>query len=261
MPKFAVVTGASSGIGAEFARQLSARGYNLMLVARRADRLQALSNSLTTECEIFTADLARKSECLRLADALADRRIDLFINNAGFGDCGPFLQTDLEKELQMIETNVRALHILTKRIVQQMEEQGGGALLNVGSCAGLMPAGPYMAAYYATKAYVVSLTRGIAQELREQHSPVYVCALCPGPVDTEFNDRAGVVFALKGISPALCVEEAMRGMLRGKTIIVPSALMRAATTAQHFVPTPLLMPIMARQQKKKLGGSTPTQEH
>ena len=100
MPKFAVVTGASSGIGAEFARQLSARGYNLMLVARRADRLQALSNSLTTECEIFTADLARKSECLRLADALADRRIDLFINNAGFGDCGPFLQTDLEKELQ-----------------------------------------------------------------------------------------------------------------------------------------------------------------
>ena len=150
MPKFAVVTGASSGIGAEFARQLSARGYNLMLVARRADRLQALSNSLTTECEIFTADLARKSECLRLADALADRRIDLFINNAGFGDCGPFLQTDLEKELQMIETNVRALHILTKRTVQQMEEQGSGALLNVGSCAGLMPAGPYMAAYYAT---------------------------------------------------------------------------------------------------------------
>ena len=108
---------------------------------------------------------------------------------------------------------------------------------------------------------MVSLTRGIAEELREQHSPVYVCALCPGPVDTEFNDRAGVVFALKGISSALCVEEAMRGMLRGKTIIVPSALMRAATTAQHFVPTPLLMPIMARQQKKKLGGSTPTQEH
>ena len=129
------------------------------------------------------------------------------------------------------------------------------------SSAGLLPGGPYMAGYYATKAYVVSLTRGIAEELREQHSPVYVCALCPGPVDTEFNDRAGVVFALKGISPALCVEEAMRGMLRGKTIIVPSALMRAATTAQHFVPTPLLMPILARQQKKKLGGNTPTREH
>ena len=111
MPKFAVVTGASSGIGAEFARQLSARGYNLMLVARRADRLQALSNSLTTECEIFTADLARKSECLRLADALADRHIDLFINNAGFGDCGPFLQTDLEKELQRTQLDLQCLQL------------------------------------------------------------------------------------------------------------------------------------------------------
>ena len=107
MPKFAVVTGASSGIGAEFARQLSARGYNLMLVARRADRLQALSNSLTTECEIFTADLARKNECLRLADALADRRIDLFINNAGFGTCGSFLETD---KLHQVYTF--AIHLL-----------------------------------------------------------------------------------------------------------------------------------------------------
>ena len=93
----------------------------------------------------------------------------------------------------------------------------------------------------------------MAEELREQHSPVYVCALCPGPVDTEFNERADVVFALRGISPELCVEEAMRGMLRRKTIIVPSALMRAATTAQRFMPMAILMPIMAHQQKKKLG--------
>lgn len=100
---------------------------------------------------------------------------------------------------------------------------------------------------------VVSLTRGVAEELREQHSPVYVCALCPGPVDTEFNDHADVVFALKGITPELCVEEAMRGMLRRKTIIVPSTLMRLAITAQKLVPTPLLMPILAHQQKKKLG--------
>ena len=93
----------------------------------------------------------------------------------------------------------------------------------------------------------------MAEELREQHSPVYVCALCPGPVDTEFNERADVVFALRGISPELCVEEAMRGMLHHKTIIVPSALMRAATTAQRFMPMAILMPIMAHQQKKKLG--------
>ena len=117
MPKFAVITGASSGIGAEFARQLSARGYNLMLVARRADRLEALSDQLTTVCEIVTADLSKKSECLRLAKALEDRRVDLFINNAGFGDCGPFLQTELDKDLDMLSVNIRAVHILTKKIV------------------------------------------------------------------------------------------------------------------------------------------------
>ena len=128
-----------------------------------------------------------------------------------------------------------------------------GTVLNVASSAGLLPGGPYMAGYYASKAYVVSMTRGVAEELREMHSPVYVCALCPGPVDTEFNDRADVVFALKGITPELCVEEAMRGMLRRKIIIVPSTLMRLATTAQKLVPTPLLMPILAHQQKKKLG--------
>ena len=253
MPKFAVITGASSGIGAEFARQLSARGYNLMLVARRADRLETLSDQLTTVCEIMTADLSKKSECLRLAKTLEDRRVDLFINNAGFGDCGPFLQTELDKDLDMLSVNIRAVHILTKKIGQKLYKQGFGALLNVGSCAGLMPAGPYMATYYATKAYVVSLTSALAQELKEAHSPVYAGCLCPGPVDTEFNDRADVVFALRGIRPEFCVEEAMRGMLRRKTIIVPSALMQAATAAQRLVPMPLLMPIVARQQKKKLG--------
>ena len=176
MPKFAVITGASSGIGAEFARQLSARGYNLLLVARRADRLEKLSDQLTTVCEIFTADLSKKSECLRLVKALEGRRVDLFINNAGFGDCGPFLQTELDKDLDMLSVNIRALHILTKKIGQQLYKQGFGALLNVGSCAGLMPAGPYMATYYATKAYVVSLTSALAQELREARSPVYASA-------------------------------------------------------------------------------------
>ena len=153
----------------------------------------------------------------------------------------------------MLRVNVLAMHRLVKFTLRKMEAPGFGTILNVASSAGLLPGGPYMAGYYASKAYVVSLTRGVAEELREQHSPVYVCALCPGPVDTEFNDRADVVFALKGITPELCVEEAMRGMLRRKTIIVPSTLMRLATTAQKLVPTPLLMPILAHQQKKKLG--------
>ena len=253
MPKFAVITGASSGIGAEFARQLSARGYNLLLVARRADRLEKLSDQLTTVCEIFTADLSKKSECLRLVKALEGRRVDLFINNAGFGACGAFSETDVGKELSMLRVNVLAMHRLFKFTLRKMEAQGFGTILNVASSAGLLPGGPYMAGYYASKAYVVSLTRGVARELQELHSPVYVCALCPGPVDTEFNDRAGVVFALKGITPEFCVQEAMHGMMHRRIIIVPSAFMRACTTAQKLLPASLLMPIVARQQKKKLG--------
>ena len=251
------ITGASSGIGREFARRYARLGFRLILTARRKDRLDALAAQLVSEygsfCRVLPADLEQECELARLQRELADERIDLFINNAGFGVCGSFLETDAAAEEAMIKVNVLALHTLCKFAVRKMQAQGFGTVLNVASSAGLLPGGPYMAGYYASKAYVVSLTRGIAEELREAHSPVSVCALCPGPVDTEFNDRAGVVFALKGISPALCVEEAMRGMLRGRTIIVPSALMRAATTAQHFVPTPLLMPIVARQQKKKLG--------
>ena len=153
----------------------------------------------------------------------------------------------------MIQVNVAAMARLFRAVVRKMDAQGGGTILNVASSAGLLPGGPYMAGYYASKAYVVSMTRGVAEELREMHSPVYVCALCPGPVDTEFNDHAGVVFALRGITPELCVEEALLGMMHRKTIIVPSAFMRLCTSAQRLVPIPLLMPIVARQQKKKLG--------
>ena len=283
------ITGASSGIGREFARRYARLGFRLILTARRTDRLEALAAALTVQynticrilpadleqeserarlcealaaelrakhgtlCRIVPADLAQDAQVTALCEALADERIDLFLNNAGFGACGAFSETDEGKELSMLRVNVLAMHRLFKFTLRKMEAQGFGTILNVASSAGLLPGGPYMAGYYASKAYVVSLTRGVAEELREQHSPVYVCALCPGPVDTEFNDRADVVFALKGITPELCVEEAMRGMLRRKTIIVPSTLMRLATTAQKLVPTPLLMPILAHQQKKKLG--------
>lgn len=226
MSKTVWITGASSGIGREFARRYARLGFRLILTARRTDRLEALAAELTakhsTFCRILPADLEQESECARLCEALTDERIDIFINNAGFGVCGSFLETSGEKELSMAKVNVLAMHQLFKFAVKKMEAQGFGTVLNVASSAGLLPGGPYMAGYYATKAYVVSLTRGVAEELREQHSPVYVCALCPGPVDTEFNERADVVFALRGISPELCVEEAMRGMLRHKTIIVPS---------------------------------------
>ena len=257
MQKTVWITGASSGIGREFARRYAKMGCRLILTARRADRLEALAEELRqahgTVCRILTADLAREEECTRLCKELEGETLDIFINNAGFGVCGSYLETDAAKEEEMVRVNVEAMARLFRFAVRKMQAEGGGTILNVASSAGLLPGGPYMAGYYASKAYVVSLTRGAAQELKEQRSPVYVCALCPGPVNTEFNDRAGVVFALKGITPQFCVDEAFHGMLHHKTIIVPSAFMRVCTTAQKLVPTGLLMPIVARQQKKKLG--------
>ena len=257
MTKTVWITGASSGIGKEFARRYAAMGCRLILTARRADRLEALALELKqahgTQCRILPADLASKADCDRLCAELAGENIDIFINNAGFGVCGSLLETDPAKEEEMVQVNVAAMRRLFQFALRKMHAQGGGTILNVASSAGLLPGGPYMAGYYASKAYVVSLTRGVARELQELHSPVYVCALCPGPVDTEFNDRAGVVFALKGITPEFCVQEAMHGMMHRRTIIVPSAFMRACTTAQKLLPASLLMPIVARQQKKKMG--------
>ena len=212
-----------------------------------------LPNHFKPQRRILPADLADRADCDRLCAELAGERINIFINNAGFGVCGSLLETDPAKEEEMVQVNVAAMRRLFQFMLRRMQAQGGGTILNVASSAGLLPGGPYMAGYYASKAYVVSLTRGAAQELREKRSPVYVCALCPGPVNTEFNDRAGVVFALKGITPEFCVDEAIHGMLHHKTIIVPSAFMRLCTSAQKLLPTPLLMPIVARQQKKKLG--------
>lgn len=246
------ITGASSGIGRVFARHYASQGCRLILTARRGDQLEKLAALLGCPCRILSADLSDPAQWDTLCAALETERIDGFINNAGFGLCGAFTETDPAVEQEMLQVNVGALQRLMKFVLGKMQAQGSGFILNVASCAGLMPGGPYMAVYYATKAYVVSLTRAVAQELREQHSPVKVFALCPGPVDTGFNRRANVVFALPGISAGHCVAEALRGMRQGRLIIVPSAGVQLLCTAQKWVPMPVLMPIIARQQKKKL---------
>lgn len=253
---YAVVTGASSGIGACFAKRLAAEGYPIVLVARRRERLTSLAKELEArgaQVIIETADLSHKDECLRLMSALGDKPIGVFINNAGFGDCGRFTETSLDKDLAMIDVNVRAVHILTKLVLRRMKKQGCGYLLNVASSAGLIPAGPYMATYYASKAYVASMTRAVARELKEEGSPVYIGALCPGPVDTEFNAVANVEFALPGITPEYCANYAIDQMKRRKVVIVPTFTLKAATTLGRFIPQSLYIAIAGHQQKKKLG--------
>ena len=232
---YAVITGASSGIGEQFAKRLAKEGYDLILVARRRERLTALSDKLKAthkelECDIFTADLMQLDECQRLSDYLEEKDIEIFINNAGYGDCGLFEE---------------------KKLLRQMRVKDRGFILNVASSAGLIPAGPYMAAYYASKAYVASLSRAVACELRQSHSHVYVGCLCPGPVDTEFNDVANVRFALKGISAEYCANYAIDRMMKHKTVIVPTLRMKLATTCGRFLPQSLYIKIVSHQQKKK----------
>ena len=251
--KTAVITGASSGIGMEFARAFAKMGYRLVLTARRKERLEKLAAELPVPCHIITADLSQESECYQFCEKLENIRIDVFINNAGFGTCGKFEESDLGKEVSMIHVNVRAMHILLKQVLKKMKRQGHGRILNVASSAGLLPAGPYMATYYATKSYVVSLTKAVAEELKEKKSKIYVGALCPGPVDTEFNERADVVFALKGISAKSCVREALWGMKKRKVIIVPTIKMKLCVAGQNLLPEQLLLKVVAMQQKRKMG--------
>ena len=172
---------------------------------------------------------------------------------AGFGLAGSFLTTDIEREVNMIKVNDIAMHIMFKGILQKMDARGSGTILNVASSAGLFPGGPYMAGYYASKAYVVSLTRAVVQELKEKGSNVHVCALCPGPVDTDFNRNADVVFSLKGISASQCVSECLKEMDRKKIIIVPSVMMKAAVSLSKLAPAGLLTAMTGHQQKKKTG--------
>ena len=252
MQKTIWITGASSGIGQEFARRYAKLGCRLILTARRTDRLEALAAKLGTPCRILPADLAKEEDCQRLFKELEGETIDIFINNAGFGVCGSYLETDDAREEEMIRVNVEAMARLFRFAVRRMHAAGGGTILNVASSAGLLPGGPYMAGYYASKAYVVSLTRGVARELQELHSPVYVCALCPGPVDTEFNAVANVEFALRGITPEYCVRCALDGMARRKTVIVPNPVVAAGMTLGRFLPRPVYIKIAAHQQRKKL---------
>ena len=250
---YVIITGASSGIGVEFAKRFAKEGYPLILVARREERLQKLAESLPVECIVMSADLSKMDECRRVIDNVRGKKIDILINNAGFGYCDQIWNIDDDLELEMVELNVKAVHLMTKLVLRDMLENDKGYILNVASSAGLLPAGPYMSTYYATKSYVTSFTRGIAEELRRKGSNVYIGCLCPGPVDTEFNRVANVKFALKGISAEYCANYCVDQMFKGKVAIVPSLKLKVATVLGRLVPPQLSIRIAANQQRRKVG--------
>ncbi len=248
----ALITGASSGIGRDIAHALSEKGYDLILVARRENRLVKLKNELKTKTEIFTADLTEESECRRLCEYADGFDIDIAVNNAGFGLFGEFTQTDLEREIEMIHLNIRAVHMLTKFFIQKFTEKDKGILLNVASSAAFLP-GPFMAAYYASKAYVLRLSQAVREELLQKKSKVQISVLCPGPVATEFNSVANVKFGLKGLSSEKVASMAVNKMLMGKTVIVPGFLMKCSHVFSKVLPDGILVKFASHFQKKKRG--------
>ena len=246
----ALITGASSGMGRDMARILSKMGYDLILVARRRERLLELKKELDTNVTVISMDLSIVQNNYKLYEKVKNKNIDILINNAGFGLFGEFVKTEIETELKMIDLNVVAYHILTKLFLQDFVRKDKGYILNVCSSAGFM-AGPRMATYYATKNYITKLTMAINEELRVSKSHVVVSALCPGPVATEFNQVAHGTFAIREASSYEVAKYAIDKLMKKKMIIVPTLLMKLTLFFNRFAPYRLALYIAYKIQMRK----------
>ena len=247
----ALITGASSGIGKDMAKILENKGYELVIVARDEKKLEEVKNELSpiTKVEIISKDLSDEENCKEIYKEVEN--VDLLINNAGFGDCGNFTKTSLEKEINMIKTNIIAYHILTKLYLIDMKAKNEGKILNVASIAGFMP-GPLMATYYATKNYVVKLSEAIREELKKEKSKVQISILCPGPVKTNFNKVANVKFNLREADSKKVAKYAIKELEKGKFYIVPGLDVKIAKIGAKIIPTSIMQKFAYMAQKRKL---------
>lgn len=246
----ALITGASSGMGRDMATVLSNTGYDLILVARREDKLNEVKSTLKTDVKIICMDLSLEESCYKLYETVKNDNIDILINNAGFGLFGKFNETDLAVELAMIDINIKAVHILTKLFLKDFIKRDSGYILNVASSAGFMP-GPLMSVYYATKAYVLRLSQAISEELRHDKSKVYIGALCPGPVNTEFSHTANVNFGVNGLNSVNVSKYAISQMFNKKVVIIPGIIMKITIFLAKFAPAKLVTSINYKLQKQK----------
>ena len=246
----ALITGASSGIGKDMARYLSSLGYDLILVARRKTYLESLKKELSTNVKIIPYDLAVQDNLDNLWNEVKNEDIDLLVNNAGFGLFGEFDKTDLDREFEMIDVNIKALHYLTKNFLIKFKKEDKGRILNVASSAGFM-AGPKLSTYYASKNYVLRLSEAIYEELKVAKSNVHISCLCPGPVDTEFNKVAHGEFHTKSLTSEYVAKYAIDNSLKNKLYIIPSFRMKAAIFLTRLVPRKLLLKITYQIQDRK----------
>jgi short-subunit dehydrogenase len=256
----ALVTGASSGIGLEFARQLAAQDHDLLLVARRAERLSTLAEGLSeshdVSVHILPLDLTETAALDRIESFLFDHalHVDFLVNNAGFGLVGRFSEMDRAEQLNLIELNVIALTDLTRRLLHAMIARRRGHVLNVASSASFQPA-PMMGVYHASKAFVLFLTEALAEELRG--TGVTATVLCPGPVgQTEFGDRVGTEKKVPGlwvvqVTAARVAKLGIRAARRGKVICVPGALMKLSSVVTPRLPRGLVRRAVLRIQNSR----------
>jgi len=244
-----LITGASSGIGRSMAYVFANKGYDLILVARSKKKLLEVKKDINNvNVEIEVCDLSNVDECIRLYNKF--KNIDVLVNNAGFGLVGVFEKTDLHKELDMIDTNIKAVHILTKLYLCDMIKKDSGKILNVASISGFLP-GPLMATYYSTKNYIVCLSESIREELRRKKSNVKISILCPGPVNTNFDKVANVDFSLDSLSSDYVAKYAIDKFLKDKFYIVPGVSVKFLRIFGKIIPNFILARFVYLSQKRK----------
>lgn len=248
----ALITGASSGIGKNMAYTLASKDIDLILVARSKEKMLKIKENVHVNVDVIEMDLLKEKNVYKLYDMCKDKNIDILINNAGFGLFGLFTETDLDRELEMIDLNIKAYHILTKLFLKDFIKKDSGYILNVASSAGFM-AGPRLSTYYATKNYVLKLTMAINEELRQNGSHVVVSALCPGPVNTNFNKVAHGEFSIKEASPKYVAEYAIKKLFQKKMIIVPTLRIKMGIFLLRLIPYRLQLIYCFHIQGKKLG--------
>ncbi len=257
--KMVLITGASSGIGRSMARRMAMEGANLILVARRkellekvAEEVAGVQDSFCTSTTIIPMDLTEEGAPEKLYEALLRTKVDVLINAAGFGQLRASFDLPLAKEMEMLKLNCEVLHKLTRLFLKPMMQRNEGLILNVASSAGLLPGGPYLAGYYATKAYVASYSRGLNAELKASGSRVRVKILCPGPVNTDFTKVAGGSEWGKGMTPDRCAKIAIDGVKTFRQTIIPGFGVKAGIFATRFLPKCTTTWIVGRYQKGKI---------